>query len=112
MSSLILIALLAAGPVPARRPDTAGAVVAAAEAAAEPWLTLVDQQHYGRSWDSTAAPFRSAVSKAKWEQAVQQARAPFEAFGGRKLRSATYATTLPNAPPGDYLAGVRLLRQA
>ena len=99
----ILFVLLAAAPVLAQRPDTASVAVAAAQAAAQPWLTLVDQQRFGESWDSAAALFRSAVSKAKWEQAVQQARGPFEPFGGRTLRSATYTTTLPNAPPGHYV---------
>ena len=64
---------------------------------------MIDQQRYGESWDSAAALFRAAVSKAKWEEAVQEARGPFEPFGGRKLRSATYTTTLPNAPPGHYV---------
>jgi hypothetical protein len=103
MSALLLFALGTAGPVLAQRPDTASAAVAAAQAAAGPWLTLVDQQRYGESWDSAASPFRSAVSKAQWEQAVQQARGPFEPFGARKLRSASYTTTLPNAPPGHYV---------
>jgi hypothetical protein len=102
MSALPLLALLAARPVLAQRPDSASAV-SAAEAAAKSWLTLVDRQRYRESWDSAAAVFRSAISKTKWDQAVQQARGPFEPFGERKLQSATYTTSLPHAPPGQYV---------
>jgi hypothetical protein len=77
--------------------------VAAAQAAAGPWLALVDHQRYGESWDSAAAPFRAAVSKAEWENAVRRARGPYEPLGRRKLRSATYTTALPNVPSGQYV---------
>jgi hypothetical protein len=103
MSGLLLFVLTGAASCSAQRPDPASAAVAAAQAAAKPWLALVDQKRYGESWDSAAAPFRSAVSRTQWEQAVRQARGPFEPFGGRKLRSATYTTTLPNAAPGHYV---------
>jgi len=83
--------------------DTASIAVAAAQPAAESWLLLVDQRRYGESWDSAAVLFRGAVSKVGWEKAVLQARGPFEPFGARKLLSATFATTLPNAPPGRYV---------
>lgn len=66
-------------------------------------VLLVDQRRYEESWDSAAVFFRSAVSKVDWEKAVLQARGPFEPFGARKLLSATFATTLPNAPAGQYV---------
>jgi hypothetical protein len=103
LSAFPLFALLASRPVLAQRPDSAGTAVAVAEVAARSWLTLIDQRRYGESWDSAAAIFRSAVSKAKWDQAVQQSRGPFEPFGGRTLQSATYTTSLPHAPSGQYV---------
>jgi Protein of unknown function (DUF4019) len=83
--------------------DTASVAVAAAQPAAESWLKLVDQGRYSESWDSAAAFFRRAIAKADWEKAVAQARAPFGRFGARKLLSATYTTTLPSAPKGQYV---------
>jgi hypothetical protein len=78
-------------------------VVAEAQVSARAWLVLVDQTSYGVSWDSAAAVFRSAIARPDWEQAVLQARAPFEPFGARKLLRSTFATSLPGAPQGEYV---------
>lgn len=101
--SLLLVTLGSAAPALAQQSDSASAAVAAAQAAADPWLRLLDHLQYGESWDSAAALFRGTVAKADWEQAVVRARGPFEPFGARRLLSATYTTTLPNAPTGRYV---------
>lgn len=92
-----------AGPARAQAPDSAGPAISAAQAAAQAWLRLVDQQHYDQSWDSAAAVFRSAVTKAAWSAAVREGRAPFEPLGERSLLGTTYSTQLPNVPPGEYV---------
>jgi hypothetical protein len=90
-------------PAHAQSPDAAGAAVTAAQVAARSWLSLIDQSRYGESWDSAASFFRTAVTKAAWEDAVQKARSPLEPVGARKLLGASFQTKLPNAPPGEYV---------
>jgi hypothetical protein len=90
-------------PLWAQEEATADTAVATAQIAARSWLTLVDQVRHGESWDSAATIFRNAVTKPVWENAVLQARGPFEPFGARKLLSATFLRQLPNAPPGEYV---------
>jgi hypothetical protein len=75
----------------------------AAQRSAEAWLGLVDRGQYGASWDSAAATFRQAVMGPQWREAVLTARGPFEPFGARRLLSRQYTTSLPNAPPGEYV---------
>lgn len=98
-----LLAALLAPRLSAQTPvDTAGAVKAA-EGAAQTWLAIVDKGQFAQSWDSAAAAFQHAVTKPQWEEAVRNARAPFEPFGARQRTMARYSTELPNAPPGPYV---------
>ncbi len=87
----------------AQSSDTAAAAVTAGQAAAISWLGLVDRGRYGESWDSAAAVFRHALTRAGWEAAVGSARRPFEPFGERQQVEAVFRTKLPNAPPGNYV---------
>ncbi len=98
---LLLLTCLASRA--AAQADSAGHAVAAAQAAAGEWLALVDGLRYEESWDSAAALFRDKVSKPAWKAAVRQARGPLEPFGARSLISAAFTTTLPEAPPGQYV---------
>jgi len=82
--------------------DTAAAI-AQAQSAASAWLTLVDGGNYAASFDSAAAVFRHALTTDQWQAAVKQARAPFGPLSARHVIVAQYATTLPNAPPGEYV---------
>ncbi len=75
----------------------------AAKQSAQSWLALVDAANYGQSWQEAATFFKSKVSKAGWEQALQQARAPLGSAGSRTLLGALYQTDLPNAPKGEYV---------
>jgi hypothetical protein len=77
--------------------------VSAAQAAAKAWLALVDAGNYDASWDNAALVFRTRVEKPAWGTAVRKTRGPLEPLGPRKLLSATFATTLPNAPRGAYV---------
>lgn len=74
-----------------------------ARQAALAWLTLVDTQQFARSWDETALLFRGQVNRADWVKAVSAARKPFGDLVSRSLISATYATSLPGAPDGEYV---------
>ena len=77
--------------------------VAQAQVAAKSWLVLVDGGKYGQSWDDAASLFKAAVAKADWEKAVKGVRAPLGALKARKVKSATFARTLPGAPDGEYV---------
>lgn len=74
-----------------------------AEAAAKAWLAVVDEGHYGESWDAASALFREEVTKAEWETMVQSAREALGAVGSRTLESARFARQLPGAPDGEYV---------
>jgi hypothetical protein len=75
----------------------------AAQEAAERWLGLVDRAMYDESWHSAAATFRRAVTKNQWRNSVLQTRTPFEPVGDRRIIESRYTTSIPNAPPGDYV---------
>ncbi len=87
--------------IPAAADDSAA--VAQAQVAAKSWLVLIDGGKYGQSWDEAASLFKAAVTKADWEKAVKAARVPLGALKTRKLKSATFARTLPGAPDGEYV---------
>lgn len=74
-----------------------------AEKAARSWLALVDQGAYGSSWQQASSFFRSKVSQADWEKALQQVRVPLGAAGSRTQMGSIYQTDVPNAPKGEYV---------
>ena len=75
----------------------------AAEDSASKWLGLVDAGDYAVSWDQAAQFFKNAVSKEDWRDKIKAVRAPLGKINSRKLKSATYKTTLPGAPDGQYV---------
>ena len=93
-----LSAYLGSGPAHAQEPGTK-----AAQTSVEAWLSLIDNQNYNASWDTSATLFRSAITQEKWQSAVQTARAPLGRLKSRTLKSATSTTTLPGAPDGEYV---------
>ena len=74
-----------------------------ADQAAGKWLALVDGQQYLESWNRAATLFKQQVSADNWLQAISAARKPLGSMISRKLVSATYATSLPGAPDGEYV---------
>jgi hypothetical protein len=70
---------------------------------AEKWLGIVDSGKYGESWKEAAEYFRNAVKQDQWEQAVQAVRKPLGELVSRKMKSATFKTSLPGAPDGQYV---------
>jgi hypothetical protein len=47
--------------------------------------------------------FKNAITKERWVNAMKSARTPLGAVRVRKLKSARYTKTLPNAPDGEYV---------
>ncbi|MGZ4827992.1 MAG: DUF4019 domain-containing protein [Terriglobales bacterium] len=75
----------------------------AANKSANQWLALVDAGDYAASWDNAAQYFKNSVSKAQWAKMLGASRGPLGKVESRKLKSATYATSLPGAPDGEYV---------
>ncbi|MCX7591122.1 MAG: DUF4019 domain-containing protein [Kiritimatiellae bacterium] len=71
--------------------------------AAENWVALVDGAKYAESWKEAAEYFRNAVKQEQWEHAAKAVRKPLGRVISRKMRSATYSTSLPGAPDGEYV---------
>jgi hypothetical protein len=100
MLSIAMLALLLCSTVFAQDQT---AKKEAAKQAAQSWLALVDRGDYGASWREASSFFQSKISKADWETALKQVRAPLGAAGSRTLLGAEYQTELPNAPKGEYV---------
>ena len=49
---------------------------AAALAAANTWLLLIDAERYDESWKNSSRLFQTAVPKEKWLQAMEAAKIP------------------------------------
>jgi Protein of unknown function (DUF4019) len=97
----MLIAFLLWSPSASTKPPQKSEELA--QQSAEGWLGLVDSGKYAESWDETAELFKNAVTKEQWQQALKSTRAPLGKLQSRKLKSATYAKTLPGAPAGEYV---------
>ena len=71
--------------------------------AAEQWLKGVDAGRYAESWNEAAELFKNAIKQEQWEQSLQAARKPLGKLVSRKIKSKTFATSLPGAPDGEYV---------
>jgi hypothetical protein len=96
---LIVVLLISVVPVLAGSPAKEKAAVISAEK----WLNKVDSGKYAESWEEAAELFRNAVTQDQWEQSLRAVRKPLGKLITRKLKSKTYATSLPGAPDGEYV---------
>ncbi len=92
-----LLACLAACQAPADERVTA------AEQAARAWLADVDSGRYDDSWHNAATLFKRQVGVEQWRGAVSGVRKPLGNIQSRDVKSATFATSLPGAPDGEYV---------
>ena len=76
--------------------------IKAAVKAADAFLKLVDEKKYGESWEQAAKLFKNAVTKENWQQSLNGIFPSYGKIISRKLISATYKTSLPGAPDGEY----------
>ncbi|MBA5603997.1 DUF4019 domain-containing protein [Duganella sp. FT3S] len=74
-----------------------------ANKSAQSWLALVDTKQYAATWEQAAPPFKAAITKSDWENAVAAARSPVGELEQRVLISASYTEELPSAPRGQYV---------
>lgn len=75
----------------------------AAVAVATAWLGLVDGGEFDKSWDEAASFFKNAVTKDQWGQSLKGVRTPLGNLVSREMTSASYKTSLPGAPDGEYV---------
>jgi len=76
---------------------------AAAEAAAQKWLDLIDGGNYSQSWSTAAKLFRDSVAEAQWDSKISAVRGPLGAVKSRSITSAQFTHSLPGVPDGDYV---------
>jgi hypothetical protein len=74
-----------------------------AQQSADAWLALVDSGKYADSWREASQLFKAHVSKEQWQDALRATRDPLGKIRSRKLKSATYKTSMPGAPDGEYV---------
>lgn len=74
-----------------------------AQQSAETWLALVDAGKSDESWQEAAQLFKGAVTKEDWRKALRGSREPLGKLISRKLKNASYKTSLPGAPDGEYV---------
>jgi len=84
--------------------DRAATAKLAAQKAVEAWLAGVDQGKYGESWDAAASLFQKGGPRETWVTTLKQGRQPLGPAKSRALQSAEYATSIPGAPNGEYVA--------
>jgi hypothetical protein len=99
ISLLGIFLLLSVGVVAAGDSEKGKAAVAAAEE----WITMVDDGKYTESWKEAAQYFKNAVKQEQWEQSLQAVRNPLGKLISRQVESKTYMTSLPGAPDGEYV---------
>lgn len=74
-----------------------------AQKSAEAWLALTDSGKYGESWEQAASFFKDKVSRDQWIGSMTAYRSPMGKVLSRTLKGASYRTSLPNAPAGEYV---------
>ena len=67
------------------------------------WLSLVDSNDFGKSWENASELFRNSVSKDDWIKALEGIRTPLGRIIKRDIDSKEYRTSLPGAPEGEYV---------
>ncbi len=103
MKFLAIVALVLSMLVGGAAQSQEAEAIAKAEAAAAQWLTLTDSANYAASWERASGLFKTAVSKANWENALRGVRTPLGAVKSRRLKSAQFTSSLPGAPDGEYV---------
>ena len=67
-----------------------------AQGSIESWLSLIDSRSYAASWESAASIFKSAVTRDKWQAAVQSVRGPLGQVKSRVLKNGGATTAVEN----------------
>lgn len=84
-------------------PTDTDADTAAARRAVDAWLALVDAGDYDTAYDTTATSFQENVTADEFRRETGMVRATLGAIRSRTVTTTRRTTTLPDAPPGDYI---------
>ncbi|MCA3030051.1 MAG: serine hydrolase [Rhodocyclaceae bacterium] len=101
LTGCLLIAALFSRPSPVSAQDDAS--IKQAVAAAESFLSLLDNGKYEESWDASAEAFRKAVSKEQWKAAAGQVRGSVGSLSSRKLMSGADAPKAGSNAQGEFV---------
>jgi Tfp pilus assembly protein PilF len=77
--------------------------VKAAMPAAEQWLAALDAGKYADCWAQSAELMRKAMPEASFAAGIRDVLLPLGKVLSRKVLTATYATSVPGAPDGNYV---------
>lgn len=100
LASTLFLTLLLCASASAQTPQKPEQL---AQTSSDAWLIVVDSGKYAESWDESAQSFKAAITKDKWQNALETVRTPLGKVLSRKLDSAKYAKNPPNAPEGEYV---------
>ncbi len=76
---------------------------AAARLAVDAWLALIDAGDYEAAYDAAAAFLRESVTAEEFRRELETQRPLLGALRSRTVATTSRTTTLPDAPPGDYI---------
>ena len=102
LSALPALRAQVTAPVSPAPPIQSGGEIAAT-AAAEVWLSLVDDGQFDKAWDTGAKILQGVVTKEDWDQRAKERRPPLGKVVSRKGTETTSTTSLPGAPTGEYV---------
>jgi Protein of unknown function (DUF4019) len=94
---------LPSSPVEAKKAEAQAVKEMAARLAAEKWLGIVDSGDYGKAWDQSARKFRESVTRQQWVESLPKTRGTLGAMKSRRVEVASYKSSLPGMPEGDYV---------
>ena len=66
-------------------------------------LSLLDNGQYGRTWDSAADLFRTAITSDAWVARITAVRVPLGRLVARQFKSSEPVTNPAGVPEGEYL---------
>ncbi|HYA34056.1 MAG TPA: DUF4019 domain-containing protein [Candidatus Binataceae bacterium] len=93
---------------PTATPDTPETAKAKADAkpVVEKWLALIDAGDYDTAWKETSQYFRDTVPQYRFVDGMKESFSKFGKLVSREARESKYATSIPGAPDGKYVAVV------
>ncbi len=100
---IVSIVLIGLAMLPSAMAADHSTAIAAAAPAAESWLKLIDKGDYHASFERASSLFKNSISAGDWANKVGAVRKMMGALISRRQKSATYATSMPGAPDGQYV---------
>ncbi len=76
---------------------------AAAKAAADIWLALVDDNRYEPSYQTAAGIFQKLVTREQWVKLAGSGRTLLGKARFRTVKDTKFSATMPGAPDGQYV---------